>query len=150
MTPHQCWNVCDWETTGKDQPSEAQLSLRNAHSKIQKTIFRQWRNTSSSQPSKLFTQTRWLRRRDGAPTFQKPTQLRWRGPACLGESLPIEQHVLVSCTHLLYLNTPRHCAHATNTTPHSQLTTHTHTLPSKPGQHCHRIDYLARHNWRRT
>ena len=27
MTPHQCWNVCDWKTTERDQPSEAQLSL---------------------------------------------------------------------------------------------------------------------------
>ena len=26
MTPHECWNVCHWKTTG-DQASEAQLSL---------------------------------------------------------------------------------------------------------------------------
>ena len=27
VTPHQCWNVCDWKTTERDQPSEARLSL---------------------------------------------------------------------------------------------------------------------------
>ena len=26
-TPHQYWNVCDWKTTERGQPSEAQLSL---------------------------------------------------------------------------------------------------------------------------
>ena len=31
MTPHQCWNVCDWKTTERDQPSETQLSLPRAH-----------------------------------------------------------------------------------------------------------------------
>ena len=28
MTPHQCWDVCDWKTTERDQPNEAQLSSR--------------------------------------------------------------------------------------------------------------------------
>ena len=74
MTRHQCWNVCDWETTEKDQPRKAQLSLptctqrksRNQPSNRGHHTFEK-RYTSSSQPSKPFTPTGWHRRRDGTP-----------------------------------------------------------------------------------
>ena len=44
MTPHQCWNVCGWKTTEKDQPNEAQLSLfPRAHIESEeKPSFRLW------------------------------------------------------------------------------------------------------------
>ena len=80
MTPHQCWTVCDWEATEKDKPSSAQLSLPtctqrksgNQSSDCGHHTFDK-RYTSSSQPSKLFTQTRWHEGRDGTPSFRRHT-----------------------------------------------------------------------------
>ena len=43
MTHHQCQNVCDWKTTERDQPSEAQLSLPTCtHRTSGKPSFRLW------------------------------------------------------------------------------------------------------------
>ena len=66
MTPHQCQNVCDWETTERDQPSEAQLSLPRMHtSKVRKknhhtacghTLSKG--GEASFRPSELYTQTK--------------------------------------------------------------------------------------------
>ena len=39
MTPHQCWNACDWKTTERHKPSQAKLSLPTCtHRKAGKTI----------------------------------------------------------------------------------------------------------------
>ena len=44
MTPHQCWKVCDWKTSERDQPCEAQLSLPTCtHREVRKKLsFRLW------------------------------------------------------------------------------------------------------------
>ena len=82
VTPHQCWNVCDWEATEKDQPSGAQPSLPtctqrksgNQSSDCGHHTFEK-RHTSSSQPLMLFTRTRWHREGTRHP--------RSRGTPCL-------------------------------------------------------------------
>ena len=33
MTPHLCWNVCNWKTTERNQPSETQLSLSSTQTR---------------------------------------------------------------------------------------------------------------------
>ena len=42
MTPHLCWNVCNWKTTERNQPSETQLSLPHkqggTHTKRKNTL----------------------------------------------------------------------------------------------------------------
>ena len=41
MTPHWCWNVCDWETVEKDQPREAQLptcTYRKSGNELRKEV----------------------------------------------------------------------------------------------------------------
>ena len=53
VTPHQCWNVCDWKTTERDHQSEAQPSVHT--SKIKKTNY----------PTVAFT----LSKRDAHPLF---------------------------------------------------------------------------------
>ena len=83
MTPHQCWNVCDWETTVKDQPSEAQLSLPtctqrkplNQSSDCGRHTFEKG-YTFSFQPSMRFTQTSWHKRNDGTPSSQRHSMLK--------------------------------------------------------------------------
>ena len=65
MTPHQYWNVCDWKTTEKDQPSEAQLSLptcthRKSAKKHLPTVAIPLSNVgeASFRPFELYTQTK--------------------------------------------------------------------------------------------
>ena len=74
MTPHRCWNVCDWKTTEGDQPSEAQLSLSlfpHAHIESQENHCghhaSERRCTSSFQPSKLSTHQGGTKERTGHP-----------------------------------------------------------------------------------
>ena len=77
LTLHQCWNVCDWETE-KDQPSGAQPSLPtctqrksgNQSSDCGHHTFEKM-YTSYSQPSKLFTRTRWHGTRSRGNTMCK-------------------------------------------------------------------------------
>ena len=58
LTPHQCWNVCDWVTTEKDQPSEAQLPLPTCtHFRLWPSHFRKG-GEASFQPSELYTTNR--------------------------------------------------------------------------------------------
>ena len=85
MTPHQCWNVCDWDTTEKDKTSEAQLSLPTCTQRkpgkpnlptVAITLFEK-RYTSSFQPSEPFT-TQLLER------FTK----RLHGAICSGPKRP--------------------------------------------------------------
>ena len=80
MTPHQCWNVCDWETTERDQPSEAQLSVPTCtQRKSRKPTFRLWPSRFRKgalplfNPSKLFTQTGWHKGKEETPSFQRQT-----------------------------------------------------------------------------
>ena len=40
MTRHQCWNVCDWETSERDQPSKSQLSSHMHTTKVRNSRFR--------------------------------------------------------------------------------------------------------------
>ena len=70
-SPHQCQRVCDWETTERDQPSEAQ---KNQPSDCDHHAFEK-RCTSSFHPSFLFTQQGGTKERTGHP--------RSRGTPCL-------------------------------------------------------------------
>ena len=55
VTPHQFWNVCDWETTERDQPSEAPLSLPTCpQRKSGKTSFRLWPSHLRKEVNLLF------------------------------------------------------------------------------------------------
>ena len=81
MTPHQCWNVCDWGQPKKTNraklslPTCAQRKSGNQSSDCGHHTFEK-RYTSSFQPSELLTQTRWHKRRDGTPSFQRHTMFK--------------------------------------------------------------------------
>ena len=73
-THDQCWNVSDWETTERDQPSEAQpYPPTSTQRKSEKPTFRLWPKRLRKEVHilfstfQLFTQTKWHKRRDPTP-----------------------------------------------------------------------------------
>ena len=83
MTPHQCWNVCDWETAERDQPSKAQLSpptctQRMSGKTIRPTVDLTHSTGGAHPPVNLlnhFSQ-RGDEGKDGTPSFQRHTMFK--------------------------------------------------------------------------
>ena len=93
MTPHQCWNVCDW----RDQPSETQLSLSShAHtSKGRKTSFRLWPSRFrkvAKPPSNLLNKTQHQeahKQKEGKPSFRRRHEMFKTVPSLQALSLKV-------------------------------------------------------------
>ena len=83
MTPHQCQNVCDWETAERDQPCEAQLSPPTCtHRNVRKTNLPTVAITLSKRgahpPINLlnYFPQRGDKGKDGTPSFQRHTMFK--------------------------------------------------------------------------
>ena len=123
MTSHQCWNVCEWETTEGDQQSEAPLSLPiYTQQRSRKPTFPLWPSRLRKEVHILFStfkaiHTNKVAQRKGRDT-QRVTSSQWFLQFCIairstswerprrnsGKKLktPVTKHVspYLGCSHI--------------------------------------------------